>query len=112
MVTEKVVSGIVVDWHFQKTNDEAPIRLYLELKMFDGQWQSILLDLKYLPNLFDLFYSRDKLLSNELTLDFMHCTMMCMVKSQFKDTPLGVMRDSYRIIAVRSNVHQEWCYVE
>lgn len=111
-MNEKVVSGIVVDWYFHKANDDAPIRLCLEFKMFDGQWQSILLDLKYLPGLFDLFYSRDELVTREMILDFMHCSMMCLVEPQFKDTALGVMRDSYRIVAVRSNVHQEWCYVE
>ena len=107
----KEISAIVTDVFFYKPEKtEGMFELYLGLQMFDGMYNSLKLSLDFIPVFLDkLDFFKD---GKEHYFNLSHLRLHCLCKVKYQDTPLGVMKDSYTIIAVRSNVHQEWCYVE
>lgn len=110
-VEEKIISGVVVGWDFRTfTEDDSDIRLCLELQMFDGKMRSLSFGLDRIPELYSLFF-HDNPYDSGGVLDFLHCRVQCLVRYEFRDTPLGVMRTSYSVKCVRGNVHQDWLSV-
>ena len=103
------VSSIVTNWYFKKESSNEDIKLVLELQMFDGLIKELLFDLEYLPELFNKFGIGGQL--TDPFLNFMHCRVLCLVRPQFEKTPLGTMKNSYKIIAVKDNIHQDWLYL-
>lgn len=110
---DKIVSAIVTHWDFRtytEDNDD-PVQLRLELQMFDGLNRHLSIKLDKIPELYKKFFyynSRD----NGGVMDLMHCRMQCLVSDGLRETPLGKMRTSYKIKAIRHNIHQEWLDVQ
>lgn len=103
----KEISAIVTDVFFYKPEKtEGMFELYLGLQMFDGLNNSLKLSLDFIPKLLDkLDFFKD---GKEYYFNLYHLRLQCLCKDKYQDTPLGKMHKGYEIIAIRSNIHEDW----
>ena len=108
---DKIISAIVTDVFFYKPEKtEGVFKLYLALQMFDGLYNSLMVSLDFIPILLDkLDFFKD---GHEYYFNLHHLKLQCLCKDKYRETPLGRMYDGYEIIAIRTNIHEEWLYVQ
>lgn len=103
----KEISAIVTEVFFYKPEKtEGVFELYLGLQMFDGMYNSLKLSLDFIPVFLDkLDFFKD---GKEHYFNLYHLRLLCLCKDKYQDTPLGKMHKGYEIIAIRSNIHEDW----